>query len=105
MIGDNDWIAQALCRREGRPSDWDDTLDLSSEDKIEPKADRADRKARAKAVCSRCPVRLTCEAKCDLERDSGIWFGLDLEEHRAGRATRRLVASENYTLLKGAWTA
>jgi Transcription factor WhiB len=76
---------RALCRHEGHPSDWDDTLD----DEFEPEAYRRQRHARAKAVCARCPVRLWCEGEVDLWRDSGIWFGLHLEAWREAQHQSR----------------
>jgi len=38
---------------------------------------------KAKAVCARCPIRLTkCPERVDLKHDSGIWFGVHLEQWR-----------------------
>jgi WhiB family redox-sensing transcriptional regulator len=43
----------------------------------------------AKAVCSRCPVRLPClEWAMQTVQDSGVWGGLSEEERRALRRAR-----------------
>jgi WhiB family redox-sensing transcriptional regulator len=39
--------------------------------------------ARAKAICSRCPVRQPCLAfALDTEEESGVWGGLDTHERQ-----------------------
>ena len=44
----------------------------------------------AKAVCTRCPVRLDClEWAISTMQDSGVWGGLSEEERRALRRSRR----------------
>jgi WhiB family redox-sensing transcriptional regulator len=53
--------------------------------------------ARAKEVCSECPVQVDClDYAIETNQDSGIWGGLDEEQRRAIRrrqaATRRAFA-------------
>jgi len=46
--------------------------------------------ARAKSVCSRCPVRPECLGwSLETFQDAGVWGGLDEEERRQIRRERR----------------
>jgi len=45
---------------------------------------------RAKAICSRCPVRAEClEWSLATRQDEGIWGGMTAEERRVLRQSRR----------------
>ena len=76
-----DWVHGALCKDED-PELFFPTGNAG------PAASQIE---AAKAICSRCPVRLECLewAMCTAQ-DSGVWGGLSEEERRAlSRSPRR----------------
>lgn len=82
------WGRFALCRVEGSPHWWDDTLDLGEGTRESAQAVEA-RQAKAKEICRRCPVRGECLDDTDLSRDDGVRFGERLSDVRASAALRK----------------
>lgn len=75
----------ALCRTVGKPSDWDDHIEG------EKKGERERRRAKAAAVCARCPVFDWCRDRRNPD-DVGIWAGeLWLRGQRAAVSKRAKI--------------
>ena len=74
-----EWVHRALCK------DEDPEL-FFPVGNTGPAASQID---AAKAVCTRCPVRVPClEWAMQTAQDSGVWGGLTEEERRALRRAR-----------------
>lgn len=73
-VFDESWQAYALCRNAGEdffPSGY------------ERKAERAEREARAKAICRACPVQSDCLLSALANNEKrGVWGGLNEDERR-----------------------
>jgi WhiB family redox-sensing transcriptional regulator len=75
-----EWVHRALCK------DEDPELFFPAGN-TGPAASQIE---AAKAVCSRCPVRIEClEWAMGTAQDSGVWGGLSEEERRSLRRARR----------------
>ena len=75
-----EWVHRALCK------DEDPELFFPIGN-TGPAASQID---AAKAVCTRCPVRLEClEWAMRTVQDAGVWGGLSEEERRALRRSRK----------------
>ena len=82
------WRSRAACHQHPTvpPQTWDD----DAPDEFGGHADRrANRIARAMAVCAVCPVRLACLADVDLGLDTGVRGGVDLRDERAAGLVAR----------------
>lgn len=88
--GGLDWQPYAACKGE------DPELFFAPE--VESEIARQRREARAKAVCSRCPVWRACldwRLGFEHQRDGGIWGALDEEERWKLRKNRVRAARRN----------
>lgn len=78
-----EWRERALCRK------YDPELFYPSSDERSPKG-QTDR-ARAKAICRRCPVAADCLAYAlETREDYGVWGGMSESDRRALRRTNWL---------------
>jgi len=75
---ENDWRMNAACKG------LDPEQFFSSDDDVYTKHERAEREAKAKAVCVRCDVRRECLSYAIAAGERyGIWGGMNGQERRA----------------------
>lgn len=56
---------------------------------FEPKDERQEREAKAKAICNGCPVRVEClEWSLAIQEPHGVWGGLNEAERRRAITSR-----------------
>ncbi len=83
------WQWRAACRGE-------DTSLFFPASELETRREKEDREAKAKRICSGCPVRIEClEYAVRIREPHGVWGGLNELERRAlirGRERGRLRA-------------
>jgi WhiB family redox-sensing transcriptional regulator len=73
---EDDWQDRAACRGPFATTFYPPT-------QTEGRADRAEREARAKAICRACSVRLEClDFALTVREPYGIWGGLSEAERR-----------------------
>ena len=80
MYEDTTWRVAALCR-------GDDAVHFFAPAHLERREERMLRESRARALCSRCPVRDEClSAVLDSGEPHGIWGGMnELQRSRLRR--------------------
>lgn len=75
--GGEAWAADARCRTE-------DPLLFFGPNRFEPKRERLQREAAAKAVCAGCPALMECREHALTEGELyGVWGGLGESDRRA----------------------
>jgi WhiB family transcriptional regulator, redox-sensing transcriptional regulator len=88
-VADDEWALAAACRDQ-------DPLLFFGPNRFEPKRDRLQREATAKAVCATCPALDACREHALREGELyGVWGGL-------GEADRRAILARGGALQRSA---
>lgn len=85
-----DWLEQAACRSVDPELFFDTGQDLITMTKGTLSRENHEKRAAAKAVCSRCPVMMKCREHF-IDETHGVYGGLDKDQRKTLREAKHII--------------